>query len=418
MSKFRRQLMTASMSEPVPPTPVLPYDAEVEWLGIRQATYITTDYVPTGNDIVIETKIGFIGYPTTSNYAVWFAARSGATYRNYRILRSTDNNKILVGNYNTDSNATAITRTVENSVCTIKSEWGKITINGTEYALDTTNAGSENAAPFTIGDIGLSRGVNENIYYFKVYKGDVLKLDLIPVRVGQTGYLYDRVSRQLFGNGGTGNLVLGRDVITNEKLQRLRELGCLMWFPLNETSGLNDVIGEKSITPLYADAFTFTTSTDSHIVKLQKDKTVIATISTGFEQSQFTDGGWTTIAQAKRYSTTDTSGNANIYHVADSAICICFNLSRTGETKNWDNNVQTTVLVCDGNGRKIYTNGTKIVDDSYVYDAPWSDAKINVNDSGNHSQPRYVYVANDLLFDHKLTEQEIAEAMEILGITW
>lgn len=189
----------------------LPYDAELEWLGIRQATYITTDYVPTGNDIVIEAKIGFISYPTTSNYAIWFVARSGAAYRSYRIIRDNANNKIVVSNYNTDANSKGVTRTVENTVCTIKSEWGKITINGTEYALNTTNAGSENAAPFTIGDASLSRGVNENIYYFKVYKGGVLKLDLIPVRVGQTGYLYDRVSRQLFGNGGTGNLVLGRD---------------------------------------------------------------------------------------------------------------------------------------------------------------------------------------------------------------
>ena len=406
------------MGEPVPPTPPLPYDAEVEWLGIRQATYITTDYVPTGNDIVIETKIGFVSYPTTSNYAIWFIARSGAAYRSYRIIRDNAKNKIVVNNYNNDSYGTPITRTVENTVCTIKSEWGKITINGTEYALSTTNAGSENAAPFTIGDAGLSRGVNENIYYFKVYKGGVLKLDLIPVRVGQTGYLYDRVSRQSFGNGGTGNLVLGKDVITNEKLQRLRELGCLMWFPLNETSGLNDVIGGKSITPLYTDAFTFTPSTDSHLVKLQKNKTVTATISTGFEQSQFTDGGWTTIAQVKRYSTTDTSGTANIYHVAGEVICICVNSSGTTQTKNWDNNVQTTVLVCDGNGRKIYNNGTKIVEDSYVYTAPWSNVKFDINESNTWNQFRYVYVANDLLFDHTLTEQEIAEAMEILGITW
>ena len=36
-------------------------------------------------------------------------------------------------------------------------------------------------------------------------------MDLIPVRVGQVGYMYDKVSRQLFGNSGTGNFILGND---------------------------------------------------------------------------------------------------------------------------------------------------------------------------------------------------------------
>ena len=35
--------------------------------------------------------------------------------------------------------------------------------------------------------------------------------DFIPVRVGSTGYLYDKVSGQLFGNAGTGDFVLGPD---------------------------------------------------------------------------------------------------------------------------------------------------------------------------------------------------------------
>ena len=41
-----------------------------------------------------------------------------------------------------------------------------------------------------------------------------LLFDGIPVRAGQVGYLYDRVSGQLFGNSGTGSFVLGNDVTT------------------------------------------------------------------------------------------------------------------------------------------------------------------------------------------------------------
>jgi len=36
--------------------------------------------------------------------------------------------------------------------------------------------------------------------------------ELIPVRVGQVGYMYDKVSNQLFGNSGTGNFILGNDM--------------------------------------------------------------------------------------------------------------------------------------------------------------------------------------------------------------
>lgn len=45
-----------------------------------------------------------------------------------------------------------------------------------------------------------------------IWDGDILVLDLIPVRKGNVGYMYDRVSGQLFGNQGTGEFVLGKDV--------------------------------------------------------------------------------------------------------------------------------------------------------------------------------------------------------------
>ena len=49
------------------------------------------------------------------------------------------------------------------------------------------------------------------IYYCQIIDG-VLVRDFIPVRVGQVGYMYDRVSGQLFGNAGTGAFIVGPDV--------------------------------------------------------------------------------------------------------------------------------------------------------------------------------------------------------------
>lgn len=50
------------------------------------------------------------------------------------------------------------------------------------------------------------------MYSAKIYDGDTLKGDFVPVRIGQVGYMYDKVSGQLFGNAGTGNFILGNDI--------------------------------------------------------------------------------------------------------------------------------------------------------------------------------------------------------------
>ncbi len=50
------------------------------------------------------------------------------------------------------------------------------------------------------------------IYYCKIFNSEGLVFDGIPVRIGQVGYMYDKISGQLFGNSGTGDFVLGPDL--------------------------------------------------------------------------------------------------------------------------------------------------------------------------------------------------------------
>ena len=48
-------------------------------------------------------------------------------------------------------------------------------------------------------------------FHYLQFKGRDGLLDIIPVRVGDIGYLYDRASGQLFGNSGTGAFIIGPD---------------------------------------------------------------------------------------------------------------------------------------------------------------------------------------------------------------
>lgn len=59
-----------------------------------------------------------------------------------------------------------------------------------------------------------SFGIAAKVFSCKCYNYSDHSLvgDLIPVRVGQVGYMYDRVRGQLFGNAGTGDFILGPDV--------------------------------------------------------------------------------------------------------------------------------------------------------------------------------------------------------------
>ena len=93
-------------------------------------------------------------------------------------------------------------------------------INGVGYPYIFTLFYSALVSPIDIfGFSNYTDGIPKNntcgrgrCHYFKIYDGNILLFDAIPVRVGDVGYMYDKVSGQLFGNAGTGEFVLGADI--------------------------------------------------------------------------------------------------------------------------------------------------------------------------------------------------------------
>lgn len=63
--------------------------------------------------------------------------------------------------------------------------------------------------------INARSNVGTRCYYAKFISNGQLVGDFIPVRVGNVGYMYDKVSGKLFGNLGEGNFILGPDIVEN-----------------------------------------------------------------------------------------------------------------------------------------------------------------------------------------------------------
>lgn len=60
------------------------------------------------------------------------------------------------------------------------------------------------------GALGITPAAIKN---YKQYRNNTIVIDLIPVRIGNVGYMFDKVSGQLFGNAGSGSFILGPDII-------------------------------------------------------------------------------------------------------------------------------------------------------------------------------------------------------------
>lgn len=93
---------------------------------------------------------------------------------------------------------------------TIVMDKSSLTYDGTNYIVNATT-------PFTTST-GIYLFGNENgvfgcdIMRFRMWANDTLLIDFIPVRKGQVGYMFDRVSGELFGNIGTGSFIVGPDI--------------------------------------------------------------------------------------------------------------------------------------------------------------------------------------------------------------
>lgn len=191
---------------PEPPTPVLPYDAEIEYLENTGTQWIDTNYIPNPSTLEFEIKYQINAVTTSAGSMFGSRKYNGSHYDIIQLLTLRSGST----RYRFDYNATATNlQNYDANVHIIKLSGGHLTIDGNQMMnVNLTAFDALKLFVFATNQNGEVTLIHQGykLYYFKFGA-----LDLIPVRVGQVGMMYDRVSGELFGNDGTGDFILGND---------------------------------------------------------------------------------------------------------------------------------------------------------------------------------------------------------------
>lgn len=202
MSIFRRRLMMGQGES------VLPYDAEVEYLQGDRHSHINTGMKASG---ILHIKTYLVDFFSSATGAWPFGGRNAYNNNAYGIFVATDSNRLTVA-YNGSTNSFNTYSSYPSS-CWVEMKSGSIKVGNTTHTFTAkTFTSSYNVILFGLNNGGsLIRGA---IKIGKTFITDgTTTLDLIPVRVGTVGYMYDKLSGRLLGNDGSGTFILGNDII-------------------------------------------------------------------------------------------------------------------------------------------------------------------------------------------------------------
>ena len=199
----------------------LPYDAEVEYLESTGTQYIDTGLVVTPAmrmdvDMAV-TDWDASQYSLTGASGIRFTFGKGYTGSSTSSGNAT---KLYFGLGDRNQPISSI------NLANIKGERHTFSLDAeTKYwYLDGAGDYIVSVGTITTGTrpiMLLAQSTNDNgsvrgqqaakLYGATFTDNGVLVRSFVPVRVGQTGYLFDRVSGQLFGNAGTGAFTIGPD---------------------------------------------------------------------------------------------------------------------------------------------------------------------------------------------------------------
>ena len=191
----------------------LPYDAEIEYLESTGTQYIKTNFTPNYNT-TIESEVYLPDFASYKHYiygaGTSYSNNNMEVYTWYNVTMNVNGNRSLsIGGVPTTE---FIKLFMSSSRISISNHQNELIAESTFTTDDFTCTSS--LILFGIQRTSIDVGWDK-IKSIKVNNGNIPVLDFIPVRIGTTGYMYDKVSKQLFGNRGTGEFILGPDVTSS-----------------------------------------------------------------------------------------------------------------------------------------------------------------------------------------------------------
>ena len=178
------------------------YDAEIEYLESTGTQQIDIQLGVGYDTKILDIQLEFEHLNTVTNYR--WAVFSSLKNNYIGIQRNRDTIHI-----DGSSSGTKITPVILNKKRIYRLNGGLESIDNEEFPPLIEGSLKNNILLFSAPS--KNNAETCRIWYAKIIYNNVLMRDFIPVRVGQTGYMYDRVSGQLFGNSGTGAFILGHD---------------------------------------------------------------------------------------------------------------------------------------------------------------------------------------------------------------
>jgi len=195
----------------------LPFDAEVDYVTIPVGAYVLPELETISAVVNMTAQIRFQTAPSSS--AKFYIANFSGNISTSTQIHFIDSSTCRV--YNGSSGYASP------SIAGVVGQFGTVSIQGSAYDVGGATGSSEpNAgirAPLDIGigacplasggvDNSTITGVATDIASFTFRSGGAITRDMVPVRVGTVGYLYDKVSGRLFGSAvGSIPLVPGPD---------------------------------------------------------------------------------------------------------------------------------------------------------------------------------------------------------------
>lgn len=187
--------------------PSVPYDAEVEYLESTGTQYIDTGVTADWSGLCVELDMMLFAH--SDNEADYFGATNPQTGFNYAGgFNSLGTFVLQIGtgwvNYGSQDD--------KRHLHIYDSPNNRAGIDGNYKSWNTwlTSSGNFYILQRLVGGI-ISHPSHNRHYRAKFIRNGSSIRDFIPVRKGNVGYMYDRVSGQLFGNAGTGVFTVGPD---------------------------------------------------------------------------------------------------------------------------------------------------------------------------------------------------------------